>query len=169
MKGTRKQFESIFQKLDKRIDAINSSRREEGLSGVGKSKIKLLGQMSLIANEKISAVLSLAQTADVDALLKMDQIVKKQFEAVLKEHGLLYDEDSYLIWIPKGAKFEDVFNLKNVIVKAIDPESALVSKAVKAPEKNKQIIREAIASGKFPDLLDKIEKNGGDLNFFSED
>ena len=72
-----------------------------------------------------------------------------------------------MIWIPPGAKFEILFDLKNVVVKSIDPESALVSKAVKAPEKNKQLIREAIASGKFKTLIARIEKNGGKLEFFA--
>jgi len=53
-----------------------------------------------------------------------------------------------------------------VIVEAIDPESALVSKAVKAPQKNKQLIREAIASEEFPTLVDRILENGGRLENF---
>jgi len=77
----------------------------------------------------------------------MDSVVKKELTSILKKYGLIYDGDSKLIWIPPGAKFEILFDLKNVVVKSIDPESALVSKAVKAPEKNKQLIREAIASG----------------------
>jgi hypothetical protein len=55
------------------------------------------------------------------------------------------------------------------VVESIDVESALVSKAVKAPRKNKQLIREAIASGKFPELVDRILENGGKLeNFYEE-
>ena len=51
----------------------------------------------------------------------------------------------------------------------IDAESTLVSKAIHAPQKNKQIIRQAIASGKFPDLVDRIIENKGKLDFFLED
>ncbi|NBW99593.1 hypothetical protein EBR03_08485 [bacterium] len=123
--------------------------------------------MSLLVNKKVSTILSLAQTADRDAQLDMDSVVKKELTSILKKYGLIYDEDSKLIWIPPGAKFEILFDLKNVVVKSIDPESALVSKAVKAPEKNKQLIREAIASGKFKTLIARIEKNGGKLEFFA--
>ena len=129
--------------------------------------MRLLGQMSLLVNKKVSTILSLAQTADRDAQLDMDSVVKKELTSILKKYGLIYDEDSKLIWIPPGAKFEILFDLKNVVVKSIDPESALVSKAVKAPEKNKQLIREAIASGKFKTLIARIEKNGGKLEFFA--
>ena len=51
----------------------------------------------------------------------------------------------------------------------IDAESALVSKAIHAPQKNKQLIRQAIASGKFPTFVDRIIENNGSLEFFLED
>ncbi len=112
---------------------------------------------------EVSLILSLAQTGDLDALLTMDHIVKEELKKILLKQGLVYDEDSHLIWIPPGARFEDVFDFEHVIVASIDPESALVSKAVKAPQKNKQLIRQAIASDQFPALVDRILKNGGEL------
>lgn len=151
------------------MEKINLTRREEGLLPLGKAEVRLLGQMSLLANEKASLLLSLARTADLDALLTMNHLLKDELKKLLKKEGLLYDEDSHLIWIPEGAKFDGLFTFANVTVLAIDPESALVSKAVKAPEKNKQLIRQAIASGKFPGLIDRIEVNGGDLEFFAKD
>ncbi len=51
----------------------------------------------------------------------------------------------------------------------IDAESALLSKAICAPQKNKQLIREAIASGKFPDLVARIIENNGKVDYFLED
>jgi hypothetical protein len=56
-----------------------------------------------------------------------------------------------------------------VRVKLLDSESALVSKAVKAPEKNKLLIVDAIASEQFPNLLKRIEEHGGNLKYFLED
>ena len=58
---------------------------------------------------------------------------------------------------------------KNIEVKLIDAESTLVSKAIHAPQKNKQLIRQAIASCKFPDLVDRIIENNGQIDFFLED
>jgi len=48
-----------------------------------------------------------------------------------------------------------VFKFKYIDVKLIDAESGLVSKAIVAPEKNKHLIRQAIASGKFPELVNR--------------
>ena len=65
--------------------------------------------------------------------------------------------------------FDNFCEFRYVRVKLLDAESALVSKAVKAPKKNKLLIVDAIASEKFPNLIERIEKNGGDLKFFLED
>jgi len=169
VRKTKTDLEALFKELDGRIAKINRARKEEGLIAVARAEVILLGQMSLLANDKVSMLLTLALTADMDALLTMDHILKEELKKCLAKHGLVYDEDSYLIWIPKDATFECLFDFKNVIVQAIDPESALVSKAVKAPKKNKQLIREAIASGKFSGLVERIERNGGSLEFFTED
>ena len=96
----------------------------------------------------------------------MEHIIKVELKKILKKQRLLYDEDSYLIWIPPGAFFEELFNLDNLVVKTIDAESTLVCKAIKAPEKNKQLIREAIASGAFLGLVDRILDNGGKIEDF---
>ena len=54
-------------------------------------------------------------------------------------------------------------------MKIIDAESALVSKAIHAPQKNKHLIRQAIASGKFPALVNRIIENNGKLDYFLEE
>jgi hypothetical protein len=166
MKTIRKQLENLFAELNARIEEINGEKREEGLFAFPRTKVQLLGQMSLLAHEKVSSLLSLAQTGDMDALLTMDQVIKDELKKLLKREGLIYDEDSYLIWIPPKVKFEKLFDFEHVVVESIDPESALVSKAVKAPKKNQQLIREAIASEKFPGLVDRILENGGRLEDF---
>jgi hypothetical protein len=51
----------------------------------------------------------------------------------------------------------------------LDAESTLVSKAIYAPQKNKQLIRQAIKSGKFSALVDRIIENNGKLDFFLGD
>lgn len=167
MRAIKQQIEELFVALDRRVEDLNSERRAEGLLGLPKSKVRLLGQMSLLSNERVSLILSLAQTGDLDALLTMDSVVKDELKSLLKQHGLVYDEDSYLIWIPPGAKFEKRLDLSNVLVESIDPESALVSKAVKAPKKNIKLIRQAIASNRFPHLAKRILENGGNLEVFA--
>jgi hypothetical protein len=167
MLSAKKQLEELFTELNVKADEINRERREERLFRIPKAKVQLLGQISLLSHERVALILSLAQTGDLDALLTMDQVLKAELKRILRKRGMLYDEDSYLIWIPPGARFEALFDLENVVVESIDPESALVSKAVKAPGKNRQLIREAIASGEFPTLVERILGNGGRLEEFA--
>lgn len=146
---------------------MNEARRIQGLVAIEKAEIKLLGQMSLMVNEQVAMLLALAATGDLDALLTMETEVKQALRSLLQTYGLIYDEDSHLIWIPPGSSFDTLFDFTHLVVRAIDPESALVSKAVEAPRKNKQLIREALATGQFPSLGDRIEASGGKLrNFF---
>jgi hypothetical protein len=167
MQFVKDQLKELFTELNERIEKINRERRADGALPIPKAKIQLLGQVSLLCHERASIVLSLAQTGDLDALLTMDHVVKEELKRTLKMHGLVYDEDSYLIWIPPASKFEPLFDFEKLSVEAIDPESALVSKAVKAPAKNKQIIREAIACEEFPGLVDRILEHGGKLENFT--
>jgi hypothetical protein len=166
MEKVKEQLKTLFSELNVTVEKIDRERRAEGLLPIPKAKVQLLGQMSLLSNDKVSPLLSLAQTGDLDALLRMEHVVKVELKRLLQKHGLIYDEDSSLIWIPPGAMFEALFDLDHVTVESIDPESALVSKAVKAHEKNKQLIREAIASDAFPTLVDRILANGGKLENF---
>ena len=98
----------------------------------------------------MAANVNLVQTGDMDAKLRMDYFTKNKLLELLEANGLVYDEDSHLVWIPENARTIELFTLKNIEVKLIDAESTLVSKAIHAPQKNKQLIRQAIASGKFP-------------------
>ena len=82
-----KVLKKVFKDVDAWIEKENSRRREDGLAPFQKCEIKILGQMSLLNNEKVSAILG---------------------------------------------------------------------------------IQSAIASEKFPNLIDRIAANGGDLNFFAE-
>jgi hypothetical protein len=164
-KSMKNLLKTIFKELDGKITVENVDRRESGTYLVPKCDIKILGQMSLLANDKISSVLHLAQTADMDALVTV-HFVKTELKKILIKNGLIYDEDSEKVWLPPEVKFEELFEFSNILVSVIDPESALVSKAIKAAEKNKQLIREALASGKFKNLADRIEKYGGRLETF---
>ena len=165
----RKLIKKIFTELDQAVELENLQRLKDGTLAVPKSEVLLLGQMSLMVNDQVPPILNLIQTADMDARLRMDSFTKTKLKDLLEENGLVYDEDSHLIWIPEKAKEIEVFKFRYIDVKLIDAESALVSKAIHAPEKNKQLIRQAIASGKFPDLINRIIENNGQLDYFLED
>ncbi len=166
MDDIKKQLQGLFKELNSRINILNTERSASGSATIPKAEIIILGQISLLVNEKVSAVLTLALTGDLDALLRTEHVVKEELKLILKKQKLIYDEDSHLIWIPPGSSFDPLFDFSNLTVKCIDPESALVSKAIKAVKKNKVLIREAIASGVFPKLVDRILENGGKLESF---
>jgi hypothetical protein len=165
----RELLSHIFIELDQLVEAENLERDEMGSAFIPKALIKILGQTSLLAQPELTAALHLAQTGDLDAQLRADYFVKAKLKELLPKYGLVYDEDSPLIFIPKGSNFLPFSNLKNLEVVAIDPESALVSKAIKAPQKNLQLIREAIATDLYPTLTKRIIENGGDLKDFIRD
>jgi hypothetical protein len=164
-----KLMKKIFLDLNQAVELENLQRMKEGMLTIPKSEVLLIGQMSLMLNESVASILNLVQTGDMDAKLRMDYFAKKKLLELLEANGLVYDDDSHLIWIPKNAKTIDLFKFKNIEVKLIDAESVLLSKAIYAPQKNKQLIREAITSGKFPDLVARIIENNGKVNYFLED
>ena len=164
----KKLMRKIFADLNQIIELENLQRLKEGTLTIPKSEVIIFGQMSLMLNESVATILNLIQTGDMDAKLRMDYFTKNKLLELLKSNGLVYDEDSHLVWIPEDAKVIELFNFNNIEVKMIDAESTLVSKAIHAPQKNKQLIRQAIASGKFPALVDRIIENNGKLDFFLE-
>lgn len=156
----------IFNKLNDQLEADNAERREESSRLIQKALIKILGQTSLLIQPELTYQLSLVQTGDLDAKLDAEHAVKTRLKEILPEYKFIYDEDSEMVFIPDGSSFAEFVDLSMVKVLVIDPESALVSKAVKAPDKNRQLIREAIASGDYKNLIDRIIKEGGNLKNF---
>lgn len=160
----KEKLRNIFLELSNWIVSENTEREESGARKIAQCKVTILGQMSLLVDDKVSAVLNLAQTGDLDAKLEMDFPVKKKLKELLSEEGLVYDEDSEKIFIPLRSRELPLFEFEKITVLRLDPESALVSKAVKAVKKNRQLLRQAIDKNSFPNLLDRIEENEGDLS-----
>ena len=162
----KNQLIQVFTVLNNRIEIENKEREQTGARKITQTRIEILGQTSLLIQPELTLNLTLAQTGDLDAKLTADHFVKKNLKEILPKYGFIYDEDSYLIFIPEKSHFSKFLKLSMIEIEVIDPESALVSKAVKAPEKNIQLIRQAIASGKFPNLVSRLLAAGGDLKKF---
>lgn len=162
---------AIFTELNDRIEAENKERDEDGRLKVAAFEVRVFGQATLLANEMVAQVIPLQMTNDLDAVFEANEyfaihLLRKE---ILPKFNLELDSDSEKVWIPPGSTFETILNLKYLRVKILDPESALVSKAVKAKEKNKILIVDAIASKLFPDLVQRIEEHGGELEYFLKD
>ncbi len=160
----------IFDEPNAAIEKENLEREEMGTVKIRSVEIQILGQVTLLANEMAAKVLPLQRTGDLDAVIKSTHFFVKDtlVKTILPKFNLVYDEDSEKIWIPPGSRFETLCTHRCFMVKLLDPESALVSKAIKAPAKNRLLIVEAIASEAFPALIERIQKHGGDLTFFLE-
>ena len=123
--------------------------------------------MSLLANEKVSAKIDLVATMDVDTFLKSEYWVIQELEKILKNYDLNLDRDSNLIWMPEESTYSLFYKGNYLTVYLVDPLYYLTSKAVKAKEKNKILILEALLEyGEDPATL--IKKHGGDLEYFYE-
>jgi len=92
-------------------------------------------------------------------------MAQSTFKTVIARNGYRFDDLATQIWLPKNATFHTIYESEILIVKTVDPISALISKAVKAKEKNRGLIKQALT--KLGDeLAGGIELNGGDLGYF---
>lgn len=113
-------------------------------------------------------MLKVVQTADLDALLVGDWTGKRILQRCLADLDLVYDEHSTEAWIPPGATFTQLYRSDRLIVEVLDPLWCLVSKAVKAPAKNRYLIQDAIAMyGE--ELVSLITQAGGSPAFFVDE
>jgi len=156
----------VISDLDLAIEAENRARMTEERTLLPKAGLKIVGQCSLFLHpNKLLAQLSLFGTADLDALLAADYWIQQQLREILQEANLEFDQDSAKIWLPEESTFTEIFSSRRLVCQVVDPIYALVSKAIKAKEKNRQLIHDAlILFG--ADLRKIIEKHRGDCAYF---
>lgn len=158
-----KLIDNLIKELEEQLRLRREELGEDSLNS--KIEIHMLGQMSLLMNKNIAEKITLVQTNDVDALLKGKTGEAQVFKRVVRSKGLEFDELSREVWIPKDAEFLEYYDSPFVRVTYLDPISALISKAIKAKEKNRILVREALII--YGDALaTKIISNGGDIDYF---
>jgi predicted nucleic acid-binding protein len=159
-------IDQIIEELESLLDSANKQRENMGTPPFKKAEITILGQFSLLMDKSASTLLPLAATADLDALVTGDSIARTLLQSIIKTKALVLDDLSGEIWIPKEAKFIEYYESPLLKVKYLDPISALVSKAIKAKEKNRILVAEALKH--YGDSLkDKIIANGGNIEYFT--
>lgn len=159
----------IGEELERRIkQADDESYADKGIGLVPKDiELKIMGQLALLADEDISSRIELNATFDVDAHVKASVDVSRILDQLLKENGFALDKLSDEIWMPSDTVWENFYEGDYVKILKARPIDVLVSKAVKAPIKNKRLIIDAIAIyGE--ELVGRIDKLGGDSSFFFE-
>ncbi|MFH1263303.1 MAG: hypothetical protein V1495_07685 [Pseudomonadota bacterium] len=161
-----KTLTKALRQLDRVIEQENDRRSQEATFVLPKGGLRILGQCSLLLHpDKLLAQLSLFATADVDALVDAHHFVKQAFQQILEEHGLQYDEDSEKVWLPPGSTFTTILSTPRLECQVLDPLYSLTSKAIKAKEKNRLLIRDALQIFGEP-LRKLVEKFGGDCGYF---
>ena len=154
-------LKKIFKKLDAWLEEKNKERRSEGLLPFNKAIIRVLGQTALI---EAKLELHLAATMDVDAYMQADYEVKNKLNELLREEEKILDMDSAMIWMPEETEYDDFYSGKLVTAYLAKAEYVLLSKALKAPAKNKNVLTEYLAAGPselFQKLAEKYELDLG--------
>jgi len=163
-----KLIDEILAELERSLKKINRQRDRDGVPALRKIEIRLLGQFSLLVDRKVSGKIPLAATRDLDALIKAEFIVERELKTILEKKGLVLDDLSGEIWVPDEGQFIVYYESPMIRCVYLDPVSVLVSKAIKAKEKNRFLIRDAIAV--FGEGLVKlIRKYGGNPEYFIQD
>lgn len=155
-------LERVISKFENEVKAQNEVRHSGPFR---RMKIAILGQQALLVRRETLPKLKLLATNDFDGLLNGEPPLEDIFKRILKEEGLTYDEQSRYIWLPDETGYELIYQSDFVEVDSPAPIYLIVSKAVKAPEKNKQLVREAIEQFG-DDLLGLLEKYKVNLNYF---
>lgn len=153
----------VFQDLDKWVDKSNKGLAKEGFPVIKPFYIKVLGQTALIES---NINLNLPTTIDVDMYTNCSYVVKQELERILSKHKKFLDGFSDEIWMPKETEYSLFYKGKNLKAYLAKPEYILLSKALKAPKKNRGIILEYLSrspSQLFLKLAKKYKVNFEDI------
>lgn len=143
--------------------------QEAGLNGLVLSpktiEIRVVGQASLLADTFLGMKLELEQTHDFDAFVKAAYPIESILRNLLQEYGFSFDNLSEQIWMPEDTVWEKCFEGDFVIILKARAIDVLVSKAIKAPVKNRKLVVDALDIYG-DELIGRIQKYGGNLENF---
>ena len=137
-------IEQLVRALELRIERLNKERLSDGEAPLPKLTLVLLGQFALFADPAVRSRFHLSATRDLDALIEGGWNARALVKEALAELNFEYDDLSREIWMPAEATQWLVYDSQLLTVKAFDAISVIVSKAVKAPAKNRYIVRQGL-------------------------
>lgn len=153
----------LFEALDREVADIDQRNRADGLPGIPRFYIRVLGQAALL---EANIGIPLIATIDVDAYLSCNWLVRERFCALLQAEGRTFDELSPEIWMPPDTRYRLLFAGVFCEGAIAEPEYVLVSKALKAPVKNRAIIQAYLAKGPAQLFLELAQRYAIDLESF---
>src|SRR5690606_11818177 len=158
---------SVFLEILRRLDGWASGKdaedRAAGMRGLKACRIRLLGQWALFEQD---LPLTLMATQDLDVKANYEWAVEQKFHELAREHQLSVDPDGQKVWMPKGTQYTKVYAGQFVTGEVAEADYVLISKALKAPEKNKTLIAEFLAIGASERFLSLAREHGLDLEQF---
>lgn len=153
---------NLIARFEEAVRRLNVGR---SIGPFRKFEVTVLGQQGLLIRQETLPNLRLLATTDFDAFLSAEPPLDDLFKRLLREEGLIYDEQSQYVWLPEETTFELIYDSDSIRVLSPLPLYLIVSKAVKAPQKNKQLVTSAIVQ--FGDeLLRLFEKYHVDVEQF---
>lgn len=156
-------IKQVFTELDAWAVKKNIEFIHEGLMPIKPCYIKVLGQEALI---EANIDLNLSATMDVDVYSNYEYSIKAKFEELLNIKGKILDPDGEKIWMPKETEYQEIFKGSVINGYIAKVEYVLISKALKAPEKNKILLIEYLAKGPSKLFFDLVRKYKVKLEIF---
>lgn len=146
--------------LDMWIIEENVRRRSDGAFQLRPCEIRVFGQSALLEQR---LPLSIAATRDVDVRANYEHAVEVRFRELLEDKGLILDPVGHEAWMPRETRWLPAFEGKFVRLLLAEPDAILLSKALKAPTKNKVLLLEYLARGPSSRFLQLAKKYSLDL------
>ncbi len=157
-------MKQVLRDLDAWVAQQNALLTADGLPGHRDCWIRILGQSALrLANTG----LTLVATKDLDVRANYEHAVQKQFEALLAAQGLHLDPVGHEAWMPRETRYAPIYVGRHVRAFIAEPDFVLVSKALKAPAKNRALITEYLAKGASDRFFSLALKYNLDLELFA--
>ena len=140
----------IARRLDAWVVLRNLEARAERMLALPPCTIHLLGQRALL---EVGVLLTLAVTNDVDVRADYASAIEAELRRLLQIAGKELDPHGDEVWMPKETTYRVLLTGEFVTLKVADVDAILVSKALKAPNKNRTLIVEYLARGATPRFL----------------
>jgi hypothetical protein len=153
----------VAEQLDHWVVGQNLAAASEGLPQLNACTIKVFGQTALM---EADVPLTLAATKDVDVHADYAYPIQKEFERLLSLAGRSLDPVAHEAWMPRESRYRELFAGRYVRLLIADPEAVLLSKALKAPAKNRSLLTEYLAKGASERFLKLADKYHLDLEQF---
>jgi hypothetical protein len=153
----------VFRALDQWVARENIRARAEGTPGYRSCSVRVLGQSALWA---AGVDLTLTVTQDLDAYGDYEWAVQRELERLLAENGKVLDPHGHEVWMPRETRYDPLYQGTFVEALVADADAVLISKALKAAEKNRALVTEYLAKGASERFFTLAQKYGVDLEQF---